>query len=344
LVNRTLAANQLTMGSMVQWFEKMFAAHLNVKHVITCSSGTTALHLALVAAGIGEGDEVLVPNVTYVATANAVTYTGARPVLVDIDPLTWTIDVHDAEAKITSRTRAIIPVHLYGNPCDMDAIRFMAERNGLAVIEDAAEAIGASWRGHKCGTLGLMGCFSFYANKVITTGEGGAVATNDDVLASKLRLYRGQGQDPTRRYYHPVVGFNYRMTDMQAAIGVAQMHRLPELLKARRVVEGVYYEILENIVGEPLRYPGDCTTAPWLFTFCLDDEIDREDVMRQLAGRGIETRPTFVPLHRLPPYASAESFPVSDLAGDQGLSLPTHADMTPEDAAFIANEVREVLS
>lgn len=342
-VMRTMMGNQLTMGSMVQWFEKALAAHLDVEHVITCSNGTVALHLALVAAGIGPGDEVLVPNVTYVATANAVTYTGATPVLVDIDPMTWTIDVHEAARKVTARTKAIIPVHLYGAPCDMDAIRALSLKHSLIVIEDAAEALGASWRGRKCGTLGNMGCFSFYANKIITTGEGGAVVTNDAALAERLRLLRGQGQDPNRRYFHTVVGFNYRMTDLQGAIGYTQTQRLQELLKARRLVESVYFEELEDIAGHPVQWPTDTKTAPWLFTFCLDDEYDRDDVMQQLAGRGIETRPVFVPLNQMPMYASSACFPVSELAGEQGISLPTHADMTPADAAFIASELREVL-
>jgi perosamine synthetase len=338
LVLQCLNNNRLTQGPMVEWFEKLLAGYLGSDNAVTTTSGTTALHLALSALGIGPGDEVLVPNVTFVATANAVALVGATPVLVDIDPLTWTMDVDDMCRKSSPRTKAVIPVHLYGMPCNMCDILLQAHTYGWKVIEDAAEGLGGSWKGKKLGTLGDVGCFSFYGNKIITTGEGGAAVTNDPELAKRMRFLRGQAMT-AQRYFHSEVGFNYRMTDIQAAIGIGQIRRIESLLGKRRLVTKVYQELLEELVGEPALLPEGVEPAPWLYTALVPK---RDWLMDQLAKRGVETRPTFVPLNRLPMFRSHESFPNSDLVGDHGISLPTHADMTPDDAAVVAATVLKV--
>lgn len=337
-VVESLQKSQLTMGANVRDFENRWANWVGSRHAVLCSSGTAALHLALVAAKIAPGDEVLVPNLTYVSTANAVSYVGARVVLVDIEAETWTIDLKDAAKKITPRTRAIIPVHIYGVPCDMDKIDTFAAMYGLKVIEDAAEAIGGKWKERALGSLGLMGMFSFYANKVITTGEGGAIVTNDDELANTLRFFRGQAQSPTKRFFHEAVGFNYRITDIQAAIGIAQFEKINVLLAKRHFVVDLYKECL----GDILYTPNVEGSAPWLYTgvssvpyIILEEELKR---------RGIEVRPMFVPMHRLPMYTTYDvRFPVSSKLYSYGISLPTYPDLSAEDVLYISTQVREVI-
>ena len=257
-------------GRFLDAFEADFARFCGVSHAVAVNNGTTALHLALTALGIGPGDEVIVPNLTYIASANAVTYCGAKPVFVDCEPLTLNLDPDCIEARITPRTRAIMPVHLYGHPADMDRIIRLAARHDLHVVEDAAEAHGATYRGRPVGSFGACATFSFYGNKIITTGEGGMVVTDDSALAARLRLYRGQGLDPQRRYIHPVVGFNYRMTNIAAAIGLAQLERINTILAARRQVAAWYAERLAGIEG--LRLLGSqpwAAPVPWLVTVLL---------------------------------------------------------------------------
>jgi perosamine synthetase len=348
LVRECLQRNQLSQGPMVARFEREFAEWLGVKHAIAVTSGTTALHLALVALGIGPGDEVLVPDLTFVATANAVSYTGAVPVLVDVDPATWCIDPVDIARKITRRSRAIIPVHLYGVPCDYSTSA------PLLVIEDAAEGLGGSYpSGRKLGACGGscdIGCFSFYANKCLTTGEGGMVVTDSDLLNERLRTLRGQGTrtgDP--RYYHAVRGFNYRMTELQAALGVGQLSHLDEMLEARREVMLRYADMLYRQLHDDRHGGWDappCVAtqyyAPWQFTFAVPDGLSRNGLAAHLLAHGIDTRPAFVPLHRLPMYQYEFSdsgylrgngplddsrFPNASLIGDTALSLPTYPDL-----------------
>lgn len=340
-VVQTLRDGRLTQGGLVQQFESLLATTLNVKHVVACSSGTAALHLALAAIGIGPGDEVLVPDLTYVATVNAVTYVGATPVLVDVDPRTWNISLEDAERKVSSRTKAVLPVHLYGVPCNMEELLAFAADNAIDIVEDAAEAFGGHWKGDACGTFGLCGTFSFYANKIITTGEGGAVVTDDDKLADTLRYLRGQAVSPTRRFWHAELGFNYRITDVHAAIGLAQLGQLPEFLRERqRVVEG-YEMALSGLMSSP----DVLGTAPWLYTALLPPKKPFACVEQRLAERGIETRPVFVPMHRLPMYARPDSqFPVACDIGNRGISLPTYPSLRDEDVQYISDAVLEVIS
>jgi perosamine synthetase len=326
-----------SMGRFIAAFEDRFAAYCGVKHAVAVNNGTTALHLALVALDLQPGDEVLVPSLTYIASANAVKYCNATPVFVDNEPRTFNLDPADLEKRITPRTRGIMPVHLYGHPADMDPILELAERHGLFVLEDAAEAVGARYKGRQVGGIGDCATFSFFGNKIITTGEGGMVTTNDDDLAQRLRLYRNQGADPQRRYWFPVIGFNYRMTNIAAAIGLAQMERIDHHLAARRSLAAAYHSRLEHL-EDKIRLPVSENWAEpvwWMYTIMLRDGVgqSRDRVAEAMDREGIETRPMFHPLHTLPPY---QAEPGTDLANAEacaarGLHLPTHGGLSDDD-------------
>lgn len=335
----------ITQGKRVAAFESQLAARLSVcdERVVACASGTAALHLALVAAGIGPGDQVLVPDLTYIATLNAVRYVGATPVLVDVDERTWNVNLDEARRCVTGRTKAVIAVHLYGVPCDFDQLTQFTRENGLLLVEDAAEALGARFAGgQSCGTAGV-GCFSFYANKIITTAEGGAVIADTPVRAELLRSLRGQGQSLRARFVHDRLGFNYRMSDLHAALGIAQLQRFDDLVARREAVVRTYARELGGILQVP-EPPTDAVTAPWLFTGLLPRGTNRAQVMGALAARGIETRPTFVPLHRQPCYAQSDKrFRVASDVGDRGISLPTYPELTADDVWFISTAVKEAL-
>lgn len=335
-------------GKYVEKFESSFADFCGARHAISCCNGTTALHLALVALGLGPGDEVIVPTLTFVATANVVTYCGARPIFVDVEPDTWTMNPALIEEKITARTRGIIVVHLYGHPGDLDPILSLARRHGLFVVEDAAEAHGAEYKERRVGALADVGAFSFYGNKAITTGEGGMLATNDDGLATRLRLLRGQGMDPKRRYWHPVIGYNYRMTNLAAAVGLGQLEKVEWHLERRASVANQYRDLLREVPG--VSWQSDQEWAKriyWMFSIMLDEtSVGRDDVMAQLQELGVETRPVFVPMHLLPPYREAAdktTYPVAERIGRLGFSLPTWAGLTEEDVQYVVNCLARVL-
>lgn len=329
-----------SVGHFITDFELAFSKVAGTRHVVATNNGTTALHLALVALGVGPGDEVVVPALTYIATANAVRYCGATPVFADVEPDTMNLDPAAVESRITPRTKVIIPVHLYGHPADMTAIMAIAQRHGITVVEDAAEAHGAQVEGRPVGSLAHVGVFSFFGNKIVTTGEGGAVTTDDDALAARLRLLRGQGMDPERRYWFPEVGFNYRMTNVAAAIGVGQLERIEQMLEQRRDVAARYTELLGHVEGVvlPIERP-DARRVDWLYTVCVTgfSTEQRNRLIELLAEDGIETRPVFYPLHLMPPYASAAvgSFPVSEQLGAEGISLPTHVLLSDEDVTTV---------
>jgi perosamine synthetase len=299
--------------------------------------------LALLALDIGPGDEVIVPTLTFIATANAVTYTGACPVFVDSEPDTWNIDPNLIEEAITSRTKAIIPVHLYGHPANMDPILEIAARYGLAVIEDAAEAHGARYKGRRVGGIGDIGAFSFYGNKIITTGEGGMVVTNRADLAEKVRMLRDHGMSPERRYWHPVLGYNYRMTNLQAALGVAQMEKIDIILSTKQRIAQAYKERLREVPGITL--PPEASWAQnvyWLYSILVDAEIfghTRDDLRTRLSEQGIETRPLFPPVHTQPIYNRGQCLPVAERLAATGLSLPSAASLKFEDVARAAEAV-----
>jgi perosamine synthetase len=341
LVLETLRANQITAGPMVCRFENEFARVHNVKHALACTSGTTALHLALAGHGIRAGHEVIIPDLTYIATANAVLYTGARPVLCDIDRSTWGLDPEHVARLITPRTRAILPVHLYGCAANMRAINDLAAKHGLVVIEDAAEGLGGFYgelSRTRLGACSDAGCFSFYGNKILTTGEGGMVITNDSALYGHMKRLRGMAQDPERRYYHTELAFNYRMTDLQAAVGVAQLQRLSTLVWCRQAAMNFYYERLHRDVNVLN------TSAPWMFTCLLPEGADRDAVIRHLFHNHIETRPSFSPLHHMRWLGCSNgNFPVSEDLGQRGLSLPTWPNIPTATLHKICDVLKEAL-
>jgi perosamine synthetase len=312
-------------GKFVSRFEALFAEHCGVEHAIAVSNGTAALHVALVALGIGPGDEVIVPTLTFIATANAVAYTGATPVFADSEPVTWNVDPNAVAAAITPRTKAIVPVHLYGHPADFDAIAAVAD--GIPIIEDAAEAHGALYKGRPVGSLGLAGTFSFYGNKIVTTGEGGIVVTSDAELARRIRVLRDHGMEPGRRYWHPVLGFNYRLTNLQAAVGVAQLERFEEILAAKRRVSERYAAGLGQISGVtlPPQEPW-AENVHWLYSILVDG---RDKVIDALGLAGIESRPFFTPAHCQPLYSAGLRLPVAESLAERGLSLPSAVTLAP---------------
>lgn len=328
-VNEALDSSWISSrGPFVDRFEHEFAAFAGAEHGIGTANGTVSLHLAFVALGIGPGDEVIVPTLTYVASVNAIAYTGATPVFVDSDPATWNLNPTGIAAAITPRTRAIEVVHLYGHPADLDPILEIARRHELAVIEDAAESHGARYKGKPVGALGTIGSFSFFGNKIITTGEGGMLVTNDAELASRARHYRGQGVSPTRTYWHDVLGFNYRMTNIAAALGCAQLERVESTLAAKRQIAAWYRERLEHSPHVTLQDP-----APWAdpvhwMNCILVPRARRNALIAYLAQRGIETRPFFYPAHTLPMYASSQAYPVAERLGASGINLPSWPGLT----------------
>lgn len=334
-------------GKYIPAFEEAFADFCGTKHAVATNNGTTALHLALVALGLEPGDEVIIPTVTYIATANAVRYCGATPVLADVSPDTMNLDPDEVERLITPSTKGIIPVHLYGHPADMVALNEIAQRHGLWVVEDAAEAHGAEVGGRRVGALGTCASFSFFGNKIVTTGEGGMVTTDDDELAQRLRLFRGQGVDPNRRYWFPVVGYNYRMTNIQAAIGLAQVETIDTALAQRQELAAMYDEALLGL-SDALVLPtvrSDVHHAYWMYTVYLKDgdEERRDAVMAALDADGIETRPVFYPMHVLPPYREDVGYPVADQWAQRGISLPTHQLLTVDDVDRIASSLEKAI-
>jgi perosamine synthetase len=334
-------------GQYIERFESAFAEFCGVKHALSCSNGTVALHLALLALGIGTGDEVIVPTLTYVATANAVVYCGAKPIFVDSEPETWNLNPALLEDCITPRTKAIIVVHLYGHPVDMDAVMDVANKHGLFVVEDAAEAHGAEYKDRRVGSIGHISTFSFYGNKIITTGEGGMVVTDDDALAAKVRQLKGQGMDPSHRYWFPIVGYNYRMTNIEAAIGLAQLEKVDWHIARRREIVTQYIETLKDVPG--ISFQPEKTWARnvyWMTSAVLDEGISRDAMMKELSEGGVETRPFFYPLHTLPMYcelANGKSFPIAEGLASQGMNLPSSASLSTEEAAFVCQQIIRVL-
>ncbi|MCA0366520.1 MAG: DegT/DnrJ/EryC1/StrS family aminotransferase [Proteobacteria bacterium] len=349
-VNEALDSTWISSrGPFIERFEAQVAAMAGVKHAIACNNGTTSLHLAMVGLGLGAGDEVIMPSLTYIATANCVRYCNASPVFVDNDPRTFNIDPERIEQAITPRTKGIVVVHLYGQSADMAPIMAIAARYGLWVIEDAAEAHGARYRGAPVGGIGHCGSFSFFGNKIITTGEGGAVTTNDDELAARMRLLRSQGMSAERRYWHPVVGFNYRMTNLTAAIGVAQMERLDEALARRVEIAATYDQALAGLVDMiDLPFTAiDCEHSFWMYTIMLKPHVgtSRDEVMARMDADGVETRPVFYPVNDMPPYYDASvDAPNARLCAAQGINLPTHESLSADDITRVGETLRRALN
>jgi perosamine synthetase len=323
-------------GRFITAFEEGWAAYCGVQHGVAVSNGTVALELAVECLNLQPGDEVILPTFTIISCAQAVVYAGGTPVLVDSDPRTWCLNVSQIESKITPRTRALMPVHIYGHPVDMEPVRALAQKHGLAIVEDAAEAHGATYKGARCGGLGDLGCFSFYANKIITTGEGGMVVTNNADYAARLRSRRNLAFRKERRFYHTELGHNFRMTNMQAAVGLAQLEQIDTSLAQKRWMGQAYTERLAGLPGLqlPVQEPW-ATNVYWMYGVVLDTRLglDAAEFARRLAARGVMTRPFFLGMHEQPVLQArglfqGERYPVAEHLARQGLYLPSGLTLT----------------
>ena len=330
-------------GPFIEEFERSFSSYINVKHGVATSNGTTALHLALVALGMGKGDKVLVPSLTFIAVANAVTYTGAEPIFIDSHPEYWCMDPSKIEEKIDSQTKAVIVVHLYGHPCDMDGIMRIAEDHRLHVIEDCAEAHSAEYKGRKVGSLAIISCFSFYGNKIITTGEGGMCLTNNEELANKMRILRDHGMTPDKKYWHEIIGFNYRMTNLQAALGLAQLKKLDFLINKKRWIAATYNKLLQGLTAvTPAPEMSWAKSVYWLYSVLVKKAL-RDKVIEHLERQGIECRPFFYPQHVLPPYNRGLTLPIAEELSARGLNLPSGPRLSEDQIQEVVGSLSEAL-
>ena len=337
-------------GKFIKQFEEKFAFYIGMKYGIAVNNGTNALILALRVLDLPAGSEVVMPTFTIISCVLACIYNNLKPVLVDCNPDTWNMDVGQIEEKITGKTKAIMVVHIYGHPVDMDLVAEIAEKHNLHIIEDAAEAIGAEYKGQKCGSFGDVSCFSFYANKTITTGEGGMVLTNDDELAEKLRRLRNLGFIPQRRFYHEELGYNFRMTNIQAAIGLAQLERIEEHINIKRKTGKLYTELLKNIYY--LQLPVEKEWAKniyWMYGVVLDEKraINAEEFGRKLLEQGIQTRPFFLGMHEQPVFHRMglfvdEHYPVTERIAKQGLYLPSGLTLKEEEIKEITKAIEKI--
>lgn len=332
----------------VRRFEREFAEWLGVKHAIAVSNGTVALHLALLALDVRPGDEVIIPNLTFASPANMAILAGARPVFVDVTREYWCIDPNLLKKSLNRKTKAIIIVHLYGHPADMSAIREIAREENIPIIEDAAEAHGAIYKGKKVGTFGNIATFSFYANKTITTGEGGIVVTDSDELAEKIKIMRDHGMKP--RYWHVTLGFNYRMTSLQAALGLAQLEKIEKLIETKRKIASLYTELLEDIPGIET-HPSMPWAEPsfWLYSILINEKIfgmSRDKLIEKLEKYNIETRRFFYPLHIMPVFKkyslNTNLYPNSVYLSNHGMNLPSGPKIDYEDVVYVANTIKKI--
>jgi len=338
-----------SQGSYITRFEKLFSNYLHGGHAVAVSSGTTALQLGMVALGIGPGDEVIVPNFTFAACVNSIIHCGAKPVLVDVDKETWTLDLNKIKKSITPATKAIMPVHIYGKPCRMDELIDIAKKNDLLIVEDCAEAIGAEYKNRLVGLDGNCSCFSFFANKIITTGEGGMVVFKNIEVANKARILRDHGMSKSKSYWHKYAGFNFRMTNMQAAIGVAQIERIEELLKCRQKIFENYnqkFKKIENISLIPIN--NWSKNSFWFYTIVVNNigEKKRDKLLSLLKDRGVECRPAFYPLNRMKPYKKfgQGNYEVSEYLGANSISLPSSSVLTKNEQDYIADAFHKELN
>lgn len=337
-------------GKYIKTFEDKFSRYCDVKHGVTTTSGTTALHLAFAAIGIGKDDEVIMPTFNIASTAFASIYCGAKPVFVDSQQDTWNIDPEKIEKKITKRTRAIVAVHMYGHPCDMAAIMHIARRHKLIVVEDAAEAHGAEYHGKKAGGIGDISCFSFYGNKVITSGEGGMVVTNKKKWADRCRILKNLSFLKEKRFWHKEIGFNYRMTNMQAALGLAQLEQIEEMVEKRRRNAAIYNSLLKNVPGLtlPVERP-DVKNIYWMYSIVIDKSFGktRSGLMKQLKEMGVESRTFFIPMHQQPilkkmKIVDNKKYPVADDIAKRGLYLPSGSGLKRKEIQYVCDCIRKM--
>lgn len=337
-----------SQGKYVRNFERNFADYVEANYAMSVANGTVAIHLALETLGIGPEDEVILPDFTFAATINAVLYTGAKPVLVDIEQETWNIDPKEIEKSISPKTKAIIPVHIYGHPAKMDEIMQIAKKHNLLVIEDAAEALGSYYNNKHVGTMGDASTFSFYGNKTITTGEGGMVIFKDKAAFDKAEVLRDHGMSKSKRYWHDYIGYNYRMTNLQGALGCAQLEKVEEFVKQKIWLANEYERILSSYEGLFSLPPNldNVRNSFWLYTVLLNEKIDRDSFMAKLKMNGIETRPTFYPLHQMPPYQGYKSGSYKNAIdiSKRGISFPSSVKVNEDSLNHFEKALSNILS
>jgi perosamine synthetase len=336
-----------TFGPFVPEFEEKFAHYIGVESAVSTQSGTAALHVALYELGIGNGDEVIVPNLTFIATINPVLYLGAKPVIVDVDPFTWNIDPQEIKKAITKKTKAIIPVHLYGSVCNIEEIIEIAEKNNLFVIEDATESLGATYKNRQTGTFGDFGCFSFNGNKLITTGGGGMTVSNNKKKAEHIKFLVNQSRDESQGYYHPEIGFNYRMTNIEASMGLAQLERIDEFLEKKRKFRRIYQESLNDLPYVKFQQTVDNSIGSWWLTSIIIDKIDIDvnNLKMKIQEKRIPTRRVFIPASEMP-YLKYYSKPCPNAYEiyKKGICLPSSTLNKEKDIQEAALIIKEVLN
>jgi perosamine synthetase len=347
-VNQCLDSGWISsQGEFIQRFESAYADYCGTKHAISVVNGTMSLHAILLALGIGAGDEVIVPAFTYVASANVILYTGAKPIFVDCDPETYNIDTQKVMEKITSKTRAIIAVHIYGNPCDMDELQKISKQHNLHLIEDAAESHGAKYKNQYTGSMGIANSFSFFGNKTITTGEGGMITLNNDSLAAGVLLLKNQGQHPSdQKYFHRIMGYNYRMTNIQAAIGLAQLEQLDKFVSKKRLIHTWYKKYLEaDLVAGLIKIQKDTEQSEpsyWMNAFTLE-QAEAKQVANKLSAEGIDTRPFFIPMPHLPYLKNDDDYPNSTNLHQKGIILPGSTNLEEQDVELISEKLSQAI-
>ena len=343
LVNKCLDTTWISSkGKYIEMFEKEISKYTKAKYAVAVSNGTVALHLALLAYDIGVDDEVILPDFTYIATANSVLYVNAHPVFCDVDLNDWNLDPKQITKKITSKTKAIIIPNIYGNPANFRIINNIAKQHNLIVIEDAAESLGAMYHGKMSGNLGDISTLSFFGNKTITTGEGGMVLTNDPEKYKKLLKLRNQGNSDKIRYYHDILGYNYRMTNIQAAIGVGQMTKIHEIIEQKKRIQSYYEDELSSYFKFQ-KIESDVDSSYWMVSFLLDDENQRDSLMAYLAKENIETRPFFKQISAMPFYKKADNKVSSNLS-KIGVNVPSYPELNKVDIKFICSKIKNFLN
>lgn len=340
-VNECLDSSWISSkGKFVSLFEQSFAEYTGVKYAATVSNGTVALHLALIALGIGPGDEVIVPTLTYIASVNAIAYTGATPVFVDSCENTWQIDPEDVKRKLTSSTKAVMTVHLYGHPCDMDSLVAIVRSRNIFLIEDCAEAFGSLYKGKHVGAFGDISTYSFFGNKTITTGEGGMIVTNDETLYDRCVHFKGQGLAKHRQYWHDVIGYNYRMSNVSAAIGLAQLEQADNFIAKKRQIAQWYMEGLKDLPVTFHPEAGEVRHSYWMCSILVNNPLERDPLRDSLLDAGIETRPLFYPVHTMPMYSKKyQKHPVAESLGWRGVNLPSWPDIKKDQVDAVCESV-----
>lgn len=338
-------------GRYIEEFEEKWAAYCGMKFGIAVSNGTAALQVAIKCLNLKKGDEVIMPSFTIISCATAIIYNGAKPVLVDAESRTWTMDTAQIEKKITKKTKAIMPVHIYGHPCDMEPIWALAKKHNLKVVEDAAEAHGAEYKHQKCGSMGDLSCFSFYANKIITTGEGGMVLTNSKEYAEHARQSRNLFFQKEKRFYHKELGYNFRLTNLQAAIGLAQLQKIEEFIRKKRWIAHIYNKRLRNIAGLilPIEEPW-AKNVYWMYGIVLDEKtgFTAKKFAERLRDNGIETRPFFLGMHKQPVFKTMglfrdDYYPVTERIAKQGLYIPSGLTLSVEQIDKVCDIIKKAL-